>query len=219
MNVFQKYWSYVSRITIEKTTTKFNKKLVVAIQDGKYVLNATNANYSYASLHRVFQKAFNKISLKEKPIKSLLVLGGGAGSIPKIIYTELGLNPKIDAVEIDEKVIELGKKYFNLDSYNNLNIVIDDALNFIKTNTKKYDLVCVDVFVGINVPNEFLSQQFFEQVKSCLTEKGELLFNFVAYNHETKKQVKEIETLLGNVFLQQQTFKIEGINRIFYATK
>lgn len=219
MNSFQKYWSYVNRITVEKTSSEFNKKLVVAIQDGKYVLNATNANYSFATLHRVFQKAFNKIGIISKPPKSVLVLGCGAGSIPTIIYKELGLNPNMDAVEIDGKVIALGKKYFDLGEFSNLNIIIDDALSYVKNTANKYDLICVDVFKGINVPNEFLSQHFFEHLKSLLNEKGELLFNFVAYNHETKEQVEKIEKLLSKYFSHQETFKIEGINRVFYAVK
>ena len=219
MNALQKYWSYVNRITVEKTASKYNKKLVVAIQDGKYVLNATNANYSFASLHRVFQKAFHKIKLQEKNINSILVLGCGAGSIPKIVYKEMGLNPIIDAVEIDEKVIEFGNKYFGLNQYKNLNVIIADAITYSKTTTKKYDLICVDVFDGIHVPKEILTQQFLSQVKSCLTEKGELLLNYVAHNYETKKQVVEIENLFESLFSKSITYKLEGINRMFYAVK
>lgn len=219
MNSFQKYWSYINRITVEKTASKYNKKLVVAIQDGRYVLNATNANYSFASLHKVFQKAFYNIKLKEKQVSSVLVLGCGAGSIPSIIYNELKLSPKMDAIEIDEEVIKLGKKYFNLSDYNSLNIIIDDALNFVKTTSNKYDLICVDIFKGIDVPEEFLSQHFFEHLKTLLNENGELLFNYVAYNHETKEQVEKIEKLLTKYFSHHQIFKVEGINRVFHALK
>jgi len=219
LNYFQKYLSYVNRITVEKIASKYNKKLVVAIEDGRYVLNATNANYSFASLHKVFQKAFYNIRLKEKKVSLVLVLGCGAGSIPSIIYKELKLSPKMDVVEIDEAVIKLGKKYFNLSDYNQLNIIIDDALNFVKTTSNKYDLICVDIFKGINVPEEFLSQHFFEHLKTLLNENGELLFNYVAYNHETKALVQKIQMLLTKYFSHHQTFKIEGINRVFYAVK
>ena len=193
--------------------------MVVAIQDGKYVLNATNANYSFASLHRVFRQAFKKINLAKKEVNSILVLGCGAGSIPNIIFKELALNPKIDAVEIDEKVIELANKYFGLNQYDNLNVIIDDALNYVETTNKKYDLICIDIFNGINVPEAILTPQFFSQVKSCLNEKGEVLFNFVAYNHETKNKTKEIEIFLLSLFSNQETFKIEGINRVFHCVK
>lgn len=218
MNNFQKYLSYVYRIVVEKTTSEFNAELIVAIQEGKYVLNAKNANYSFATLHSVFQQALKKVDIKNE--HSILILGCGAGSIPSIIYKELGFNPKIDAIEIDEKVIELGNKYFGLDQYPNLNIVIDDAMNFVKTTNNKYDLILVDLFTGITVPEHFLTQHFFEKLKSLLNNKGEVLINYVAYNHDTKQQVQDIENTLSNSFHGKiNTYRLEGINRVFHAKK
>ena len=208
------------RIVVEKTTSKYNSQLIVAIQDGKYVLNAKNANYSFATLHRVFQQALSKIEIQKKEFKNVLVLGCGAGSIPTIIYKELGLNPKMDAIEIDEKVIELGNKYFGLDQYPELNIVIDDAMNFVKSSNNKYDLILVDLFKGIQVPDEFLTQHFLEQLKSLMNDDGELLLNFVAYNYETKQQVEEIESRFSNVFSKKiNIIQLENINRVFHVKK
>lgn len=215
MNNFQKYLSYFVRIVVEKRTSRFNPGLIVAIQNGKYVLNSKNANYSFASLHRVFQQALHKI--ENKNFKTVLLLGCGAGSIPSIIYNELKLDPVIDAIEIDEQVVELGNKYFNLDQYPRLNIMIDDAINFIKTTGKTYDLILVDLFKGINVPDEFLSQQFFEQLKRSLNEQGDILFNYVAYNHETKENSKTIAERLTKIFPNYtKTYRFEDINRIFH---
>lgn len=218
MTTLQKYLSYITRIVVEKTTSEFNPDLIVAIQEGKYVLNAKNANYSFATLHRVFQQALKKIDLEN--IKSVLILGCGAGSIPAIIYNELNLNPEIDAVEIDVKVIELGKKYFGLDQYPKMNIIIDDAEKFIRTTEKKYDLILVDLFKGINVPSSFLEQHFFDQLKSILKNNGEMLLNFVAYNYETNLQIKDIETALSKSFLGEvKVSRHEIINRVFHAKK
>jgi spermidine synthase len=218
MTILQKYLSYVYRIVVEKTASDFNPELIVAIQEGKYVLNAKNANYSFATLHRVFQKALKKVDLNNA--NSILILGCGAGSIPKIIYKELNLNPKIDAIEIDKKVIELGVKYFGLDQYPNLNVVNDDAKSYVQTTNNRYDLVLVDLFKGIDVPSEFLSQHFFEQLKSILNENGELLLNYVAYNHETKEKVNEIEIELNKTFSRDnKLYRFENINRIFHCKK
>ena len=218
MTTFQKYLSHFYRIVVEKTTSEYNSELIVAIQEGRYVLNTRNSNYSFASLHRVFQKALNKIEINNS--KSILLLGCGAGSIPTIIYKELGLNPHIDAVEIDEKVIALGNKYFGLNQYPNLNVVIDDAINFIEKTDNKYDIILVDLFKGINVPEEFLKQYFFESLKSLLKNNGEVLLNYVAYNYETKQQVLTIEKALESTFPQSlKTYHLERINRIFYVKK
>lgn len=220
MNNFQKYLSYFYRIVVEKTTSDFNPGLTVAIQNGKYVLNSKNSNYSFASLHRVFQQALAKIEWSKKSVDSVLVLGCGAGSIPTIVYQELHLNPKIDAIEIDEKVIALGNKYFGLNQFPNLTIIVADALNFVKTTNKKYDLILVDLFKGINVPEEFLAPQFFEQLKNLVTNNGEILFNFVAYNYETKQKEKELEKKLMKIFPNHtKTYSFESINRIFHLKR
>jgi len=217
LNSFQKYLSYFIRIVVEKKSSNFNPGLIVAIQDGKYVLNSKNANYSFASLHRVFQQALTKVEITKKNIDSVLVLGCGAGSIPSIIYNELKLSPLMDAVEIDAKVVELGNKYFGLNEYERLNVIIDDATNFIKITDKKYDLILVDLFKGINVPEEFLTQPFFNQLKSLTNKGGDILINFVAYNHETKLQAKTIEEILNKVFLNKcNVYTLESINRIFH---
>ena len=216
MNWFQKYWSYFSRITVEKTNSPYNPKLIIAIQDGKYVLNTSNANYSFGSLHRVFQQTFKKIKLKEQDIESILVLGGGVGSIPSIIYNELAMNPTIDAVEIDEKVVTLGSKYFQLNQYNKLSIHIEDAMHYIENTNSMYDLIVVDLFEGIDVPKAFYQADFFKAVKKRLNEKGMLIFNFVTYNYDTKELAKTIEKSLEKIFKTKvERFDLEKVNVVY----
>ena len=149
----------------------------------------------------------------------MLVLGCGAGSIPSIIYNELQLDVEMDAVEIDEKVVELGNKYFGLDEFQKLTVIIDDAANYIKNTGAKYDLIAVDIFEGLNVPKEFLNQPFFEHLKTNLNNEGQLLLNFVAYNYEAKEEVSAIEQRLNHVFGNVETFKLQSINRVFYSIK
>lgn len=203
---------------VEKKSSKFNQQLIVAIQDGKYVLNTQNANYSFGSLHRIFQKAFKTISLKERNFSSCLLLGGGAGSVPSILYNELGLNLSTTLVEIDEEVIKLGEKYFGLRTYPNLHIIIEDAFVFVANTNETYDLIVIDIFEDLIVPACFLTPAFFENIKKRLHPKGVVLFNFVSFDFETKQQVKNIEQLLATVFSKDYRItlrKIERLNRVF----
>lgn len=202
---------------VEESSSIHNDKLIVAIQDGKYVLNTQNANYSFGSLHRVFQKAFKIIRLKERNFSSCLLLGGGAGSIPSILYKELGLNISTTVVEIDKEVIRLGKKYFKLGDYPNLTIINEDAFVFVSNTTETYDLIAIDIFKDIMVPERFISFVFFDNIKKRLTPNGVVIFNFVSFDFETKQQIKKIEQLLATVFKESTitTHKIESLNRVF----
>lgn len=218
MNSFQKYWSFINRIVVEEKSTPYNPKLIVAIQNGKYVLNTSNANYSFGSLHRVFQKTFQKIKLTQKNYKNCLLLGGGAGSVPFIFYNELALNVSTILVEIDEEVIKLGEKYFELKNYPKLHLTIEDAFVFVTKTNKTFDFIIIDIFKDLMVPTCFLDAVFFDNIKKVLNPNGMVVFNFVSFNYETKQQVKKIEQLLSTVFSKNYrvtVYKIESLNKVF----
>lgn len=223
MNTFQKYWSFINRIVVEEKSTLYNSKLIVAIQNGKYVLNTLNANYSFGSLHRVFQKTFKKINLAQKNYNSCLLLGGGVGSIPSIFYHELDLAIKTDFVEIDSEVIGLGKRYFCLSKYPLLTIINDNAKCFLEKNTALYDVIIVDVFIDLDVPIYFTSETFFASIREKLSEKGSLIFNFVTYNYELKQKLKALESRLKIIFeaskFSIKMLSVEGINKVIVVEK
>jgi spermidine synthase len=221
LKALHKYLSYIVRFVVEESSSLHNDKLIVAIQDGKYVLNTQNANYSFGSLHRVFQKAFKIIRLKERNFSSYLLLGGGAGSIPSILYKELSLNISTTVVEIDKEVIRLGKKYFKLGDYPNLTIINEDAFVFVSNNTESFDLIAIDIFKDVVVPERFISPVFFDNIKKRLNPDGVVVFNFVSFDFETKQQIKNIEQLLATVFKNYTItiHKIESLNRVFIVER
>jgi len=212
ISTLKKIISFFYRLKIATFSSKFNPLLIVYLQDGKLVLNTKNANYSFGSLHRVFQKAFYKINITKNPPKNILLLGLGAGSVPQIIYNQLNLNPNIDAVEIDPKVVDLGKKYFGLNDYKKLSIFIDDAKHFVEISKNHYDLIIVDLFNDISVPEDFCKLNFFQSLNRLLDRNGQILFNFVAYDYQTSQKSENIK----EVFPFVTVYKIENINRVFY---
>ncbi len=147
-----------------------------------------------------------------------MLLGGGVGSVPSILYNELGLSLSTTVVEIDKEVIRLGEKYFKLGDYPNLTIVNEDAFVFVSNTTETYDLIAIDIFKDILVPEQFISHIFFDNIKKRLNPNGVVIFNFVSFDFETKQQVKKIEQLLSTVFktgYKVAIHKIESLNRVF----
>ena len=81
------------------------------------------------------------------------------GSVIKTIVEEINFKGKITGIEIDPNVIEIANIYFNLNTIPNLEIIIDDAFEFVLKTKVTYDLIIIDVFEDRTMPN-FLFQDF-----------------------------------------------------------
>lgn len=104
-----------------------------------------------------------------------LVLGLGGGIIPKQLAQYNG--HMVDAVELDERIIEISKKYFGLRG-TGVKTYADDARRFIKNSSKKYNFILFDIFNGEILPSHGLSKEAFEDVKNILDPNGLIVVNF-----------------------------------------
>ncbi len=98
--------------------------------------------------------------------KSVLLLGLGGGSNTNLVR-KLYPNAAITAVDIDPLMIDIGRKYFGLNKIKNIEIIIADALDFVKKfdNDTHYDLVLVDCFEGKYIPKKLENLDFLETLK------------------------------------------------------
>jgi spermidine synthase len=88
---------------------------------------------------------------------------------------------QIDVVEIDPAVIEVGRKFFRLDEYLQINAVADDARRFLRLSANRYDLIFGDAYHGARcVPSHLVTREFFELVKGRLNEGGVYVMNVAA---------------------------------------
>lgn len=84
--------------------------------------------------------------------KNVLILGLGCGSSIKPLRKKFP-DCQITGVEINPEMIEIGKKYFNLNKISNLKIKICDAKKFVFQTKQKFDLILVDLYKG-NIPEK-----------------------------------------------------------------
>lgn len=142
--------------------------------------------------------------LARKP-KKILILGFGAGSAGWVVNRRFP-KAKIVGVEIDIKIIELARKYFNLPKIKNLDLIVDDATLFVKESKKKFDLIMVDIYQGDKIPRKCQTDEFFEDIRSLLAPGGMAIFNHL-YSHEEKKQAEKFRKKLGKVFPKVETVR------------
>lgn len=214
---------YISSFIIERevfrTSSKFNSELKIVLNFGKLELNSGKANYSFGNLHKVFQKVFSRTELSKKNIKSALILGFGTGSIAHILRHELKMNCHITGVEIDSEVIKLAHQYFKLASIDNCEIFEQDAQEYIHITKNKYDLIVVDVFNEIEVPDKFRTASFIEALKNCLSPLGLVYFNFVVDSSNQRNQYTQLKQVFSQHFSNNKTYQLLDSNYVLVGFK
>ncbi len=131
-----------------------------------------------------------------------LVLGLGGGIIAKQLKYLNKFN--VQAVELDERIIDISKKYFDLKN-SEIKIYQDDARRFVKKTKSKYDFIVVDIFSGEIAPSHGLSKEAFEDIKLILNDKGIMVINFNGFL--TTKEGLSGRALLKT--LQNSGFKVK----------
>lgn len=120
-------------------------------------------------------------TVKINPAEKVLILGLGCGTLAKIL-SEKYPKAKITGIEIDPVIVNLGKKYFDLDKIPNLEIITGDAFEFVKKEKSQFDLVIVDLYLGQEFPKEAESDEFLNKLN------GLIVFNRLYYNSEHRKR-------------------------------
>lgn len=127
--------------------------------------------YDYSLMAPQFIKDFDSSSKLD-----LLILGNGTGTYAKqskIYYP----NVKTDAVEIDSKIVELSKQYFNLKE-DEANIYETDGRTFLSDKQcGLYDVIMVDAYHDITIPFHMATKEFFTEVSKHLKPGGVILLN------------------------------------------
>ena len=109
-------------------------------------------------------------------VANLLVVGLGAGTVPKL-YTELfGPDVHIDGIEIDPGVIEVGHRFFDMNEPN-LNAVSEDGRYFLRRTDRIYDVVAIDAYRPPYIPFQLTTVEFFREIQAQLSDDGIVALN------------------------------------------
>ena len=218
--MIRKLFSYFIPINVYQKNSAISKSLEVTWNNGELVLDSKSTNYSYGSLQRILRKGLKYIGYERiKNFESILVLGVAGGSVIKTLVDEIKFKGKITGVEIDAAVIEIANQYFGLDKIKNLEIVIDDAFEFVLKTKSKYDLIIIDIFQDTTMPN-FLFQDFFiNRINFLLNLNGFILFNTMVINDDNKARNLTYKTKFKGDYSLRMYPKVEVHNELFTIKK
>ena len=106
-----------------------------------------------------------------------MVLGLGGGSILELLRKNFSFTGRITAVEIDSKIIEVAKDEFKIEQYKPLQVVCQDAVEFVQTDIHSYETLIVDLFIDTQIPTAFLGDEFWQHVAKLLQPDAVVIFN------------------------------------------
>lgn len=218
--MLRRLFSYFVPINIHKKNSGVSKTLEVTWNNGQLVLDSKNTNYSYGSLQRILRKGLKYIGFERiKKFESILVLGVAGGSVIKTLVDEVKFKGNITGVDIDQHIVDIANQYFKLNTIPNLEIVIDDAFEFVLKTKAKYDLIIIDIFQDTTMPNFLFEDFFINRINELLNTNGFILFNTMVINQKDEERNLVYKNKFGGNYSLRMYPKVETHNELFTIKK
>ncbi|MCX6249956.1 MAG: methyltransferase domain-containing protein [Bacteroidetes bacterium] len=220
--MLHKALSYFGGFKIKTMETPLNGYLEIWYKNGRYLLDSEHTNYSFGMLHKIFQLTFSELNLKGKAgekIKDVLLLGMGGGSVIHILKKELKLPVKIVAVDHDPEILDLAREYFDIDKYDDTEIILRDAYDFVMETTSTFDLIIVDIFTNYEIPVKFTETVFLNRAEEILNPRGILILNYIIKTRSQREKQMKVLWYLNSQYSFTKDLTFFGSNRVIICRK
>ena len=148
-------------------------------------------------------------------VQDVLCIGMGVGIAPMQFARD---GARVDVVEINEAVVPVAEKWFDLDP-KLLNITIGDGRQFLNDCRKKYDAVALDAFLGDSSPSHLMTREAFTAMRRVLKPEGVLVINsFGDFDPGEDFFTTSLFKTLTNVFPSVRIHTATGGNTFYVAS-
>jgi len=159
---------------------------------------------------------FNPPPYTPDRVKSVALIGLAAGTIARQYTAVYGPLP-IDGVEIDPKIVRVGREYFEMNEPN-LNVIVADGRYALAHSNRRYTVVGVDAYRLPYIPPHLTTVEFFRQVRDHLTADGVVAIN-VGHTPEDYRLVEAMQATLLQVFPSVHVIDVpNSFNAVVVAT-
>ncbi len=110
-----------------------------------------------------------------KPPARVAILGNAGGTTARA-YGHYFPQTRVDAVEIDDELTEMGRAYFDLRG-ENLHTHTADARPWLRRSDGRFDLIVVDTYRQPYIPFYMTTREFFELARDRLAPGGMVVIN------------------------------------------
>jgi len=112
----------------------------------------------------------------------VLMLGMGGGTMAHHLYHALP-NLQMTVVELRQIVIDAAYGFFQLPNEPEIDVIQDDAIEFMAHNAYPYDVIMVDLFDAVGLPSHLSNAAFQKNLWRNITSPGLVMFNL--WNEES----------------------------------
>ncbi len=124
-----------------------------------------------------YAQQVSRLTIDRQP-ESILVLGGGAFTLPQYLSEQLP-NAEIDVVEIDPELETISQQYFRYQNPSSVNELFTDARTYVNQTERRYDVVIVDVYGDTSIPFTFMTKEYGKAVAGILKNDGIVIANII----------------------------------------
>jgi spermidine synthase len=156
-----------------KKKTKYQEILVFENEFFGRVLALDNLIMTTTKDEFIYHEMLSHVPMKSHPNpKSILIIGGGdGGTLREVLKYPID---KAYLVEIDEEVINVSKIFFPELSKSfddkRVKVIIMDAIEWVKKNNEKFDVVLIDSTDPIGIAEGLISEKFLQNVKKLMND-------------------------------------------------
>jgi spermidine synthase len=150
------------------------------------------------------------------PPQRIAILGNAGGTTARA-YARYFPSTRIDAVDIDGKLFDIGRRYFGLQPRPQLRMVAEDARPFLRRTSARYDAIFLDTYRQPYIPFYLTTREFFALVRERLAPGGTIIIN-VGHPDDSDALEKVLSATLRTAFPYVARDPIEPTNSLVLAS-
>lgn len=157
-----------------------------------------------------YNQRFLELAAGVRP-ERLLLIGGGCYTLAMALLEALPL-AQIDVVERDPGLQDIAAQFFGLKPHKRLHIIHGDGREYADANSNPYDMVLLDAFVRMEIPQTLSSRQAARQIQRNLQPDGVAAINFIApYQGDGSWRLKEQCSQYASLFNVVEIFPADRV--------
>ena len=149
-------------------------------------------------------------------VEDVLILGLGTGTFAEQCL-EYFPGCSVTGVEIDRKIVDISREYFDLPD--EVNAVTGDGRAWLTASDDKWDVIMVDAYQDITIPFQMSSVEFFTEVYEHLAPGGVMVVNMSMRSESEGSMNEYLMDTIASVFPYCTAVRVtNGTNLELFAT-